>query len=109
MSGAPLPSCMGEPGTIIVYRLPSKYPAARRVRFVEKVWGQARRSAGRPTQRHGALEQIPHWKVSRGVVIVRASDGPKVVRELEAWDAEVEWWPISLEPRESTRLRARLS
>lgn len=98
-----------EAGAIIVYRLPSHYPVARRVRFGEKVWGQARRSQGRPTERHGALERVPHWKVSRGVVVVRAQDRPVVIGELRRWDAEVEWWPIPLDGRQARQLRPRVA
>ncbi|MGI0053480.1 MAG: hypothetical protein ACRECR_04375 [Thermoplasmata archaeon] len=96
-------------GMIVVYRLPPRFPAARRVRFVENVWGQTRTSLGRPSRRHGALERIPHWKVGRGVVIVRAQDGPRVVRELERWKAEVISWPITLETGQTRQLRAMLS
>ena len=102
-------TAMVEEGTIIVYRLPPRYPAARRVRFMEKVWGQTRTSNGRLSRRHGALERIPHWKVGRGVVIVRARDGPNVVRELERWKAEVMWWPIPLEQGHTRRLQASLT
>ncbi|MCI4368215.1 MAG: hypothetical protein L3K09_01440 [Thermoplasmata archaeon] len=100
---------MGEAGAIIVYRLPPNFPMARRVRFGEKVWGQLRSSGGRTSRRHGALERVPHWKVARGVVVVRAEDGPRVVRELERWDAEVDWWKIDLAPRQLRALQARLS
>lgn len=100
---------MGEAGAIIVYRLPPHFPVARRVRFVEKVWGQVRSSGGRVSRRHGVLERIPHWKVARGVVVVRAQDGPRVVRELVRWDAEVQWWPIVLEAGQVRELRAQLS
>jgi hypothetical protein len=100
---------MGEAGAIIVYRLPPHFPVARRVRFGEKVWGQLRRSKGRASRRHGALELIPHWKVARGVVVVRAADGPTVIHELKRWNAEVEWWPVTLEPRHARQLQARLA
>ena len=100
---------MGEDGAIIVYRLPPGFPMVRRVRFGEKVWGQVRTSGGRRSHRHGVLERVPHWKVARGVVVVRAEDGQRVIRELKRWEAEVEWWPIQLEPRQSRELRARLS
>ena len=100
---------MGEAGAIIVYRLPPGFPMARRVRFGERVWGQVRSSGGRRSRRHGVLERVPHWKVTRGVVIVRAEDGLRVVRELKRWNAKVEWWPIQLEPDQLRELRSRLS
>lgn len=108
MKGRGVSGRMSEAGAIIVYRLPPHFPVARRVRFGEKVWGQVRRSKGRPSRRHGALESIPHWKVARGVVVVREKDGPTVVRELERWKAEVKSWPITLDPQDARELRRRL-
>jgi hypothetical protein len=55
------------------------------------------------------LERVPHWKVARGVVIVRAEDGLRVVRELKRWDATVEWWPIQLDTDQLRELRSRFS
>ena len=109
MKGAAVPGPMGEAGAIIVYRLPPGFPMARRVRFGERVWCQVRSSGGRRSRRHGVLERVPHWKVTRGVVIVRAEDGLRVVRELKRWNAKVEWWPIQLEPDQLRELRSRLS
>ncbi len=109
MKAAAVPGPMGEAGAIIVYRLPPGLPMARRVRFGEKVWGQVRSSGGRRSRRHGVLERVRHWKVTRGVVIVRAEDGLRVVRELKRWNAKVEWWPIRLEPDQLRQLRSRLS
>lgn len=109
MTRAVVPGPMGEEGAIIVYRLPPGFPMARRVRFGEKVWGQVRSSGGRRSHRHGVLERVPHWKVARGVVVVRAEDGLRVVHELQRWEAEVEWWPIQLEPRQLRELRTRVT
>lgn len=99
---------MGEAGAIIVYRLPPGITAARRVRFGEKVWGQTRTSYGRSSRRHGSLEGIPHWKVSRGVVLVRAQDRLAVTQELQRWRAEVEWWSVILTPPQQRKLKTRL-
>lgn len=99
---------MTEVGAIIIYRLPSGLPPARRVRFMENVWGQTRRALGYTVRRHGALERIPLWKVGRGVVIVHARDAPEVVRELQRWKAEVNWWKVRLGPNEAKRLQPGL-
>ncbi len=100
---------MPENGAIIVYRLPVGLPAARRVRFLENVWGQTRTARGYTVRRHGALERIPLWKVGRGVVVVRADDAARVVKELKHWKAEVRWWPIRLEAEQVRHLKAALA
>ncbi len=49
---------------------------------------------------------MPHWKVMRGLVIVRAEDRERLVRALKEWTKEVYWWPITLGPRDLKRLTA---
>lgn len=100
---------MPERGTIIVYHLPTGLPAARRVRFQENVWGQTRTARGYTIRRHGALERVPLWKVGRGVVVVRADDTARVVRELKKWKAEVRCWSIQLEAEQARRLRSAIT
>jgi hypothetical protein len=99
----------GEDGAIIVYRLPPGIRPARRVRFMENVWGQTRKARGYTVRRHGTLERVPLWKIGRGVVVVRASDASKVVQELERWKAEVRWWRVRLEPEQARQLTAAVN
>jgi hypothetical protein len=74
-------------------------------RFVERVLGQDRQEQGRPYHRRGFLDDIPHWKANRGVLVVRARDRKKVVQELRRWTREVEWWPVPLNHRHLRRLK----
>ncbi len=91
------------PGAIIAYHL-GEGSRSRISRFTERVLGQDRRENGRLYRRRGLLDQIPHWKVSRGVLVVRAQDRARVVRELRRWTRDVEAWPIPLTSKQLRRL-----
>ena len=90
-------------GAIIAYRL-RKLPLARKARFTEKVLGQDRKVGSRTYRRQGVLDQIPHWKVSRGVLLVRSEHRARVLRALRQWTPEVEWWEVTLTRRQARRL-----
>lgn len=94
------------PGVLIAYRLGAG-SRSRVSRFTERVLGQDRREHGRLYRRRGLLDSIPHWKVSRGVLVVRATDRAKVLRELRKWTRDLEAWPIPLTPRQMRRLTSR--
>lgn len=89
-------------GVLITYQLPGM-DSSRRKRFAEKVWGQDRRVGDREYRRRGLLDSLPHWKVNRSVVVVRAEDQARVIREIRRWTRRVWWWPIPL-----TRAEVRL-
>lgn len=91
-------------GALIAYHL-GEASATRRSRFTQKVLGEARKVGNRVYRRHGLLDEIPHWKVSRGVVLVPARDRARVVKVLRHWTRDVEWWEVQLTPRQRRRLR----
>ena len=82
-------------GAIITYRLPGM-DSSRRTRFAENILGQDRKVGERSYRRRGLLDTLPHWRVNRSVIVVRAEDRPRVVRTLREWTPEVWWWPIPL-------------
>ncbi len=91
-------------GALIAYRL-GEVTATHRSRFTQKVLGQDRKVGDREYRRHGLLDEVPHWKVSRGVVVVAARDRVRVVKELRRWTREVDWWEVNLTPRQERRVR----
>lgn len=100
---------MGRPtgaatGAIITYQLPGM-TSARRTRFAERVLGQNRKVGERTYRRRGLLDTLPHWKVNRSVIVVRAEDRARVVRAIHQWTDEVWWWPIPLTKPELRQLR----
>jgi hypothetical protein len=90
-------------GAIIAYQL-RKLPIARKARFTEKILGQDRKVGDRTYHRQGVLDQIPHWKVSRGVLLVRSEHRVRVVKALRQWTPEVEWWEVTLTRAQARRL-----
>lgn len=93
-----------EKGALITYQMPN-LDSSRRTRFAEKVLGQDRKVGRRTYRRRGLLDTLPHWKVTRSVIVVRAEDRARVVREIRRWTREVWWWPIPLTKTEMRRLR----
>ncbi len=91
-------------GALIAYHL-GEVSATHRSRFTQIVLGQARTVGDRKYRRHGVLDEIPHWKLSRGVVVVSAQDRARLVRELRRWTREIEWWEVALTARQARRLR----
>lgn len=94
----------GVRGALIAYRLGEVSPT-HRSRFTHKILGQDRKVGDRAYRRRGLLDEIPHWKVSRGVVVVAARHRARVVNELRRWTRDVEWWEVDLTARQERRLR----
>ena len=90
-------------GAIIAYQL-RELPLPRKARFTEKILGQDRKVGDRTYHRRGMLDQIPHWKVSRGVLLVRSEHRVRVVKALRQWTQEVEWWEVTLTRPQARRL-----
>ncbi len=94
----------GMPAALIVYRLGGLAPS-RLPRFTEKVLGLDRKVGDRTYRRRGLLDEIPHWKVTRGVVVVGRKDRPRVVREIRQWTSDIDWWNVMLTPGQARQVR----
>lgn len=92
------------PGAIIAYQL-GKVTMNGRARFTERALGADRKVGERSYRRRGILDEVPHWKVSRGALLVRAEDRTHVVRALRPWTRDVEWWEVALTRQEAPRLQ----
>lgn len=95
-------------GVLISYRLDG-LDQSRMSRFVEKVLGVDRKVGGRSYRRRGFLDDIPHWKVNRGVLLVQSKDRHRVVKALREWTHNVEWWEVVLTRRQEQRLHSKPS
>ena len=75
-------------------------------RFVQKFYGQDTTSHGGKYKHHrrGLLENIPHIRLIRGVIIVRDVDLGVVVDFLNQYNAEVWVWDIMLSPEDEKAL-----
>jgi len=92
-------------GKIIVFRLLKRVGHVKTNQFCRRFYGYLDRSnLGKYTYRRpGFLDEIPHVKVIRGVVIVRTEDVGKVTNFLNEFGAEVHTWTVELR-REDERV-----
>jgi hypothetical protein len=93
------------PGAIVVYQF-GKAPQGWKSRFTEKVLGADQKVRGKTYRRRGLLDEVAHWRVNRGTLVVMAADHFRVVRELRRWTQDVESWEITLTRRQVSRHRA---
>jgi hypothetical protein len=75
-------------------------------RFVQKFYGQdtTNHKGKYKHHRHGLMEDIPHIKLIRGVIIIRESDVEKVLNFLKGYNAEVYTRDITLTPEDKKHL-----
>lgn len=89
---------MGTRGYIIVFRLPPKKKNVELSKFCQRLYGQDTSSwKGKyHYRRRGLLDEIPHRKLLRGVIIIESKNLEKVVDFLERYDATVHFREIKL-------------
>ena len=81
-----------------MFRLPPKKKNVEVSKFCQRFYGQDT-SSGKGKyryRRHGLLDDIPHRKLLRGVIIVRTEDLKEVLEFLEKYDALVYYREIIL-------------
>ena len=76
-------------GILLAFRLRKSDPNLASM-FVKKLYGQPTSSHGGKYRyrRKGLLDDIPHRKLIRGVIVVREEDAQKVVSFLKDFDTE---------------------
>ena len=94
---------MPREGALIVF-VNAGAPHGRVDQRVQKLCGQDTTTRGQVYHRHGLLEDIPPWRIKRGVLVVRGEDRERVVQLIEPYAREVYGWPVSLRPGERSRL-----
>ena len=84
-------------GTLIAFRLAS-YDKDQASELVKRLYGQRTSSHGGKYvyRRKGLLDEIPHVRLVRGVVIVRTADTKRVVEFLTNLGAEVQVRTVEL-------------
>ena len=78
-------------GIMILFQFPEKTDHGTINKFMQKFYGQDSTSwKGRYTyHRHGFLEDVPHRKLLRGVIILRKEDAEGVIDFLSRYDLTV--------------------
>lgn len=94
-------------GSIIAFRLPQGTDTNTLNKFVRGFYGQDSTSwRGRYSfHRHGLLEEIPHRKFIRGVIIVNTTDVERVIQYLNQYSAEYYNATVMLTPHDVKALR----
>ena len=78
-------------GYVIIFTLPPKKKNVEISKFCQKFYGQDTSSWGGKYRyhRHGLLDDIPHRKLSRGVILIYEDDLKTVLGFLEKYNAHV--------------------
>lgn len=93
-------------GVIIAFSVYKNIGPARTNCFVQKFYGQnvtSHRGKYR-SHKHGLLEDIPHVKLQRGVIILLKKDGAAVLNFLKEYNAETHVRDIILTPEDEKAL-----
>jgi hypothetical protein len=93
-------------GTILIFRIYTKSNQKVANIFTQKLYGQDTRTHhGKYTyHKRGLLEEIPHIRLIRGVIIVRRQDAPRVEAFLKEYKAEYFIRTIELETSDQKKL-----
>ncbi|MBE3120923.1 MAG: hypothetical protein MUO73_08410 [Thermoplasmata archaeon] len=77
-------------GFIVIFRLPKKTNNTTLSKFCQKFYGQNTSSHNGKYRyhRYGILDNVPHCKIIRGVLIIRTQDLKKVTDFLQEYGAE---------------------
>jgi len=94
-------------GTIILFQFPEKTEHGVINKFMQKFYGQDSSSwNGRYRyHRHGFLEDIPHRKLQRGVIVLRKEDREKVLDFLGEYSLTLHVREVKLTPDDEDILR----
>jgi len=96
-------------GKLIAFRVFRNTDVATTNRFCQKFYGQDTSSHGGKYRHHkkGLLEDIPHVKLIRSVIIVSTRDVDKVIRFLREFNAEVHVREVTLTPEDRGALQVK--
>lgn len=76
-------------GKLIAFRI-FKYAGQKGAdQFCKKFYGQDTITKGKKYRRRGLLDETPHVKLIRGVIIVSTRDAKEVIKFLKEFNAEV--------------------
>ncbi len=92
-------------GTLIAFRL-ATYDRDKASELVKRLYGQRTSSHGGKYvyRRRGLLDEVPHVRLIRGVILVRTEDAKRVIGFLEGHGAEVHPRAVKLTKADSAGL-----
>ncbi|MHA1363826.1 MAG: hypothetical protein ACTSP1_15010 [Candidatus Freyarchaeota archaeon] len=94
-------------GRLIAYRVYRNNDHRTTNRFCQRFYGQDASSHGGRYRSHkrGLLEDIPHVRLIRGVIIVAEEDADRVVGFLKEYNAEIHTRSVVLTPSDEKTLK----
>ena len=100
---------MGSVGKIIVYKLSATNDRSSMKRFCRQFYGYLDRSCNYryQYQRRGILDEYPHLKLQRGVLVVRKEDAEPIISFLESYNSEIFARDIVLSEEDEEQLRVK--
>jgi hypothetical protein len=95
-------------GKIVIFHLPTKTYNTKLSKFCQKFYGQDTSSWGGKYRyhRHGLLDDIPHHKLLRGVIIIKNEDITRVLEFLKTYNADVHVRTVELSEEDRKLLGA---
>jgi len=94
-------------GKLVAFRV-FKYAGQKGAdQFCKKFYGQDTSTKGKRYRRKGLLDEIPHVKLIRGVIIVSTRDVKEVTKFLREFNAEVHVRNIVLTPQDRKTLQVK--
>ncbi len=93
-------------GTIVVIKL-NRLGQRRANQFCKRFYGQDTSTRGKRYRRIGLLDEMPHVKLARGVVIVSTRDAKEVIKFLRKFNAEAHVRSVILTPQDRKILRVK--
>ena len=94
-------------GSIIVYRLNGNLKPTQLNRFCQKLYGQDTTTHGGryKYRKRGLLDDIPNWRLIRGVLVLFEEDKDLVLNFLKEWGAETYVWTVELDDGDIKAIR----
>ena len=93
-------------GYLIVFKLPPKKKNVEVSKFCQKFYGQDSSSWGGKYRyhRHGLLDDVPHRKLLRGVIIINRKDLEILLEFLKGYGAQVHVREVKLTEKDESIL-----
>jgi len=92
-------------GKLIAFRVFKYAGQTGANQLCKQLYGQGTSTRGKKYRRRGLLDEIPHRKLIRGVIVLSTRDAKEVIRLLKEFNAEVHVRDVVLTPDDKKALR----
>ena len=92
-------------GKLIAFRIYKHAGQKAANQLCKQLYGQGTSTRGKKYWRRGLLDEIPHRKLIRGVIVLSTRDANEVIKFLQKFNAEVHVRDVVLTPDDERALR----